>query len=120
MLVDRRTWTTMFYFLLMLPLGILYFVIADGRDLREHRPDRRRRSWAAAGTGVGGGGITLDDTRSTTARRRCAAPFLLVARRRAADGGHAPGPRHRPRARHAREEPAGRAHRRGVRPIMAA
>ncbi len=28
MLVDRRTWTTMFYFLLMLPLGILYFVIA--------------------------------------------------------------------------------------------
>ncbi len=28
MLIDRRTWTTMFYFLLMLPLGILYFVIA--------------------------------------------------------------------------------------------
>lgn len=28
MLVDRRTWTTMFYFLLMLPLGIFYFVIA--------------------------------------------------------------------------------------------
>lgn len=28
MLTDRRTWTTMFYFLLMLPLGILYFVIA--------------------------------------------------------------------------------------------
>ena len=25
MLTDRRTWTTMFYFLLMLPLGILYF-----------------------------------------------------------------------------------------------
>jgi len=28
MLVDRRTWTTMFYFLVMLPLGILYFMIA--------------------------------------------------------------------------------------------
>ncbi len=28
MLTDRRTWTTMFYFLLMLPLGILYFTIA--------------------------------------------------------------------------------------------
>jgi uncharacterized membrane protein len=28
MLVDRRTWTTMLYFLLMLPLGILYFVVA--------------------------------------------------------------------------------------------
>ncbi|MBF8291563.1 MAG: Sensor protein [Steroidobacteraceae bacterium] len=28
MLTDRRTWTTMFYFLLMLPLGILYFTTA--------------------------------------------------------------------------------------------
>lgn len=28
MLVDWRTWTTMLYFLLMLPLGIVYFVIA--------------------------------------------------------------------------------------------
>ena len=28
MLVDRRTWTTMLYFLLMLPLGVTYFVVA--------------------------------------------------------------------------------------------
>jgi len=28
MLTDRRTWTTMLYFLLMLPLGILYFTLA--------------------------------------------------------------------------------------------
>jgi uncharacterized membrane protein len=28
MLTDRRTWTTMFYFLLMLPIGILYFTTA--------------------------------------------------------------------------------------------
>jgi len=28
MLIDRRTWTTMCYFLLMLPLGVGYFVIA--------------------------------------------------------------------------------------------
>jgi len=28
MLADRRTWTTMLYFLLMLPLGILYFTVA--------------------------------------------------------------------------------------------
>jgi hypothetical protein len=28
MLTDRRTWTTMFYFLLMLPLGVVYFTIA--------------------------------------------------------------------------------------------
>jgi hypothetical protein len=28
MLKDRRTWTTLAYFILMLPLGIVYFVIA--------------------------------------------------------------------------------------------
>jgi hypothetical protein len=28
MLRDRRTWTTIAYFILMLPIGILYFVIA--------------------------------------------------------------------------------------------
>jgi Putative sensor len=28
MLKDRRTWTTIAYFILMLPLGVLYFVIA--------------------------------------------------------------------------------------------
>ena len=28
MLADRRTWTTMLYFLLMLPLGIVYFTVA--------------------------------------------------------------------------------------------
>ena len=28
MLADRRTWTTMLYFLLMMPLGIAYFTIA--------------------------------------------------------------------------------------------
>jgi hypothetical protein len=28
MLKDRRTWTTIVYFILMLPIGILYFVIA--------------------------------------------------------------------------------------------
>ena len=28
MLTDRRTWTTMLYFLLMMPLGIVYFTIA--------------------------------------------------------------------------------------------
>ena len=28
MLVDRRTWTTLFYMLLMLPLGVVYFILA--------------------------------------------------------------------------------------------
>ena len=61
MLVDRRTWTTMFYFLLMLPLGILYFVIAvTGISV----------SLGLVGgsilgllleAGVGSGGISLDD-----------------------------------------------------------
>ena len=61
MLVDRRTWTTMFYFLLMLPLGILYFTLAitgfavglglivgSFASLLMH-------------AGVGSGGISIDD-----------------------------------------------------------
>ena len=33
-LSDIRTWSSMFYLLLMLPLGIIYFVIGDGRVVR--------------------------------------------------------------------------------------
>lgn len=61
MLVDRRTWTTMFYFLLMLPLGILYFVIAvTGISV-----SLGLVGGSVAGllmeAGVGSGGISLDD-----------------------------------------------------------
>jgi uncharacterized membrane protein len=61
MLVDRRTWTTMFYFLLMLPLGILYFVIA----LTGISVSLGLIGGSIAGllleAGVGSGGISLDD-----------------------------------------------------------
>lgn len=61
MLVDRRTWTTMFYFLLMLPLGILYFVIA----LTGISVSLGLVGGSIAGllleAGVGSGGISLDD-----------------------------------------------------------
>ena len=78
MLVDRRTWTTMFYFLLMLPLGILYFVIAVGRNLRQHRPRRRLACGVLLAFGVGGGSISLDDHAVYYGPSPLAAPFLLI------------------------------------------
>jgi hypothetical protein len=61
MLTDRRTWTTMLYFLLMLPLGILYFTIAiTGISL-----GLGMIIGSIAGllmdAGFGSGGITIDD-----------------------------------------------------------
>ena len=79
MLVDRRTWTTMFYFLLMLPLGILYFMIATigicvGIGLV---------GGALAGIlfalGVGSGSFALDDHAIHYGPSPLAAPFLLIA-----------------------------------------
>ncbi len=77
MLVDRRTWTTMFYFLLMLPLGILYFMIATtgiGVSI----------GLIGAGimallleTGVGSGAISLDDA-IYYGPSGLAAPFVLI------------------------------------------
>ncbi len=109
MLVDRRTWTTMFYFLLMLPLGILYFVIATVGISRQHRPGRR-----------------LDRERAVRGRHRRRKHFPRGSRRLfrtftarsaipadrrhpAADSRDAPHPRHRPRPWDAREAPPGRA-----------
>ncbi len=61
MLLDRRTWTTMFYFLLMLPLGILYFVVA----ITGISVGIGMVGGAIGGllleAGVGSGGITIDD-----------------------------------------------------------
>ena len=61
MLTDRRTWTTMFYFLLMLPLGILYFTfvvtgIALGLGLI-----LCSIGGLLLAAGVGSGGISFDD-----------------------------------------------------------
>ena len=45
MLKDPRTWGTLLYLLLMLPLGIFYFTFVIGRHRRvgrdHHRADRR-------------------------------------------------------------------------------
>ena len=60
MLIDRRTWTTMFYFLLMLPLGILYFVIATVGISVSLGLIGGSVATVLLGTGLGGG-ITLDD-----------------------------------------------------------
>jgi uncharacterized membrane protein len=77
MLADRRTWTTMFYFILMMPLGILYFVIAvTGVTV----------SVALIGggimgllfeTGLGSGAITIDDA-VFYGLSPLAAPFVSV------------------------------------------
>ncbi len=79
MLVDRRTWTTMFYFLLMLPLGILYFVIATvGISVSIGLVGGSIASMLLA-AGIGSGGITLDDQSIYFGPSPLAAPFLLIA-----------------------------------------
>ena len=61
MLVDRRTWTTMFYFLLMLPLGILYFVIAVTGISVSLGLVGGSIAGLLMEAGVGAGGISLED-----------------------------------------------------------
>lgn len=61
MLMDRRTWTTMFYFLLMLPLGILYFVIAVTGISVSLGLVGGSIAGLLMEAGVGSGGISLDD-----------------------------------------------------------
>lgn len=61
MLVDRRTWTTMFYFLLMLPLGIIYFVIATVGISVSLGLIGGSIAGLLLEIGVGSGGISLDD-----------------------------------------------------------
>ncbi len=79
MLVDRRTWTTMFYFLLMLPLGILYFMIATvGISVSIGLVGGSIASMLLA-AGIGSGGITLDDQSIYFGPSPLAAPFLLIA-----------------------------------------
>jgi hypothetical protein len=61
MLVDRRTWTTMFYFLLMLPLGILYFTIAVTGVAASLGMIFGSIGGLLMEAGVGSGGIDLDN-----------------------------------------------------------
>ncbi len=61
MLTDRRTWTTMFYFLLMLPLGILYFTIAITGIVVSLGLVFGSIAGLLMNAGIGSGGINIDD-----------------------------------------------------------
>jgi uncharacterized membrane protein len=78
MLVDRRTWTTMFYFLLMLPLGIIYFVIATVGICLSIGLIGGSIAAVLMATGLGDGAITFDDHAIYTGPSPLAAPFLLI------------------------------------------
>ncbi len=78
MLVDRRTWTTMFYFLLMLPLGILYFVIAIVGICVSMGLVGGAVAAVLMAFGVGGGSVTWDDPVVYYGPSPLAAPFLLI------------------------------------------
>jgi len=78
MLVDRRTWTTMFYFLLMLPLGILYFVIATVGICVSIGLIGGSIAGLLLEAGVGSGGISLDDHQVYFGPSPLAAPFILL------------------------------------------
>ena len=79
MLVDRRTWTTMFYFLLMLPLGILYFVIATVGICVSIGFVGGSIAALLMATGLGHGSIVLDDHAVYYGPSPLAAPFLFIA-----------------------------------------
>jgi uncharacterized membrane protein len=78
MLVDRRTWTTMFYFLLMLPLGILYFTIAVTGICTSLGLVAGSVAAVLFETGLGGGTFSFDDQVIYNGPSMLAAPFLLV------------------------------------------
>jgi uncharacterized membrane protein len=79
MLVDRRTWTTMFYFLLMMPLGIIYFMIATVGICVSIGLVGGSIASLLLTTGIGSGGFTLDDQSIYFGPSPIAAPFLLLA-----------------------------------------
>jgi hypothetical protein len=77
MLVDRRTWTTMLYFLLMLPLGILYFVVAVAGLCTSIGLTGGSIAALLMTLGVGGG-MWIDDGATYQGPSAWAAPFLLA------------------------------------------
>lgn len=78
MLADRRTWTTMFYFLLMLPLGILYFTIAVAGICLSLGLVGGSFAAILVEMGVGAGSMSIDDYAFYNGPSALAAPFLLV------------------------------------------
>jgi hypothetical protein len=78
MLVDRRTWTTMFYFLLMLPLGILYFVIATVGICVSFAMVAVAVGTVLTAFGVGSGSFAIDDHAVFYGPSPLAAPFVML------------------------------------------
>ncbi len=79
MLVDRRTWTTMFYFLLMLPLGIFYFVVVTvGISVGIGLIGGPIASLLLE-TGIADGAISLDGHGIYYGPSPLAMPFILIA-----------------------------------------
>ena len=78
MLADRRTWTTMLYFLLMLPLGIFYFAIAVVGVSVSIGMIGGSIAGILLALDVGAGGFVFDDQAVTYGPSPWAAPFLLL------------------------------------------
>ncbi len=78
MLLDRRTWTTMFYFLLMLPLGILYFVIVTVGICVSIGLIGGSIAALLLAAGVGSGGFSLDDHEVFFGPSPLLAPLVLI------------------------------------------
>jgi uncharacterized membrane protein len=79
MLVDRRTWTTMLYFLLMLPLGIFYFVIAVVGSCVSIGLIGGSIAGILLALDVGSGSWMFDDHAVSHGTELWATPFLLIA-----------------------------------------
>jgi hypothetical protein len=79
MLVDRRTWTTMFYFVLMLPLGIFYFMIATIGICVSIGLIGGSVAGILMALGVGSGSLSIDEHTVYYGPSPWASPFLLVA-----------------------------------------
>lgn len=79
MLVDRRTWTTMFYFLLMLPLGIFYFVVATTGISVSIGLIGGSIAAVLMALDVGSGSLSLDGHAVYYGPSPWAAPLLLIA-----------------------------------------
>ena len=79
MLADPRTWTTMLYFLLMLPLGIFYFVVAVVGICFSIALIGGSIAGVLLALDIGGGGFSLDDHAMYYGPSPWAAPFLVAA-----------------------------------------
>lgn len=79
MLTDPRTWTTMLYFLLMLPLGIFYFVVVVVGISLALGLGAGSIAAVLIALGVGNGTLMIDDHSIYTGPSPWAAPFLLLA-----------------------------------------